>query len=266
MIPSRSIRLLYLFGTALVFPALSVLSVLAGQLRPRRFYQHCPADPFRANLFVPALLFVEDRRFFLHRGIDFFALVRAFWWDLRHRKMDQGGSTITQQLVKNLFYGPEAPRSIRRKISEMEAAILIESIYSKNDILRLYSNVVCWGFCYGLEFSALSHFGKLPENLTANESIALVTSLYGAKYLQGQKKIWEKLQLPVCRHFGVEEKALTPTLSMGYKDEPDGCSFKKGDQDAVAGDSAAVRLRWADREDRRGDCTCHLQTRLQGKL
>ena len=113
------------------------------------------------NAFVAA----EDKRFFEHRGIDERGLIRAFIGNLGGSGRPQGGSTITQQIVKNLLVGDDL--TYERKIREMIVAARVESVLSKNDILELYLNSVYLGrSSWGIELAARSYFGKSAHELT----------------------------------------------------------------------------------------------------
>ncbi|MDJ0808305.1 MAG: transglycosylase domain-containing protein, partial [Gammaproteobacteria bacterium] len=92
---------------------------------------------------VQALLAVEDRHFFQHRGVDLGAIVRAAWANLRAADVVQGGSTLTQQLVKNFFLTRE--RSLWRKFNEVLMALILEARYSKDQILEAYANEIYLG-------------------------------------------------------------------------------------------------------------------------
>jgi penicillin-binding protein 1A len=108
---------------------------------------------------VNATLAVEDKSFYSHLGVDFMGILRALWVNLRERRIVQGGSTITQQLARNLFLNPE--RTFLRKVKEAILALQIESTYSKDEILELYFNQIYYGSgAYGAEAAAQVYFGK----------------------------------------------------------------------------------------------------------
>ena len=126
--------------------------------------------------FVPALLAAEDSRFFEHPGVDILGLARAFWVNLRHGSVRQGGSTITQQLVKNLWLTPE--RTYQRKFNEALLSLLLERNYGKSEILEAYANVIYLGqrgsvSIIGVGQASRHYFGKEPEELTWAESATL---------------------------------------------------------------------------------------------
>jgi penicillin-binding protein 1A len=123
-----------------------------------------------------AFIAVEDRRFRYHFGIDPWALTRAAVADISERGLVQGGSTLTQQLAKNLFLKPE--RTFRRKIDEAVLAVYLELRYTKDQILTLYLNRVYFGGgVYGIEAAAEHFFGKEAKNLSLTEAAILAGSV-----------------------------------------------------------------------------------------
>jgi penicillin-binding protein 1A len=119
-----------------------------------------------------AFIAIEDRRFYSHFGIDPAGIARAAVANLLHRGVSQGGSTLTQQLAKNLFLTQE--RTIQRKLQEAELALWLERKYSKNDILELYLNRVYFGSgAYGVEAAAQKYFGKPARDVTLAEAAML---------------------------------------------------------------------------------------------
>jgi len=121
---------------------------------------------------VKAVLAIEDHRFYEHFGVDPRGLLRAAWQNLRAGEVVAGGSTITQQLAKNLFLTPE--RSLRRKLQELALALWLEARLSKNEILTLYLNRVYLGAgAYGVEAAARRYFGKSATQVTLAEASML---------------------------------------------------------------------------------------------
>lgn len=121
---------------------------------------------------VDAFLATEDRNFYHHVGINPVAILRALVVNLKAGDIEQGGSTITQQLVKNLLLTPD--RNLRRKVQEMLLALKIEAIYEKDEILSFYLNAVYFGNgAYGLEAAARRYFAKSPQELTIAEAAVL---------------------------------------------------------------------------------------------
>jgi penicillin-binding protein 1A len=119
-----------------------------------------------------AFIAIEDRRFYSHRGVDPFGIARALVADIFHRGAAQGGSTITQQLAKNLFLTQE--RTVTRKLQEIVLALWLEHKFSKTQILELYLNRVYFGAgAYGIEGAAQRYFGKSARHLTLAEAAML---------------------------------------------------------------------------------------------
>jgi len=123
--------------------------------------------------YVPeAVIATEDQRFYWHFGIDPIGLARATWANLRAGYVVQGGSTITQQLAKNVFLSSD--RTMKRKIQEMLLAIWLEARYSKQQILTLYLNRVYFGGgAYGIEGASERFFKKSARDLTLSEAAML---------------------------------------------------------------------------------------------
>ncbi|MGB7488022.1 MAG: penicillin-binding protein 1A, partial [Phormidesmis sp.] len=116
-----------------------------------------------------AVLAIEDSYYYSHQGINPAGIGRAFLANFQAGQTVQGGSTITMQLVKNLFLSPE--RTLSRKLVEVVLALRIEQIFEKNEILELYLNQVYWGHnTYGVETAAQSYFSKSAKDLTLGES------------------------------------------------------------------------------------------------
>ncbi|CAO3416206.1 transglycosylase domain-containing protein [Azospirillum endophyticum] len=121
---------------------------------------------------VDAVLAIEDRRFYGHFGIDPLGLARAVYVNWRSGRAVQGGSTITQQLAKNLFLTPE--KSLKRKIQEAMLALWLESRFTKDQILTAYLNRVYLGAgTYGVDAAARTYFGKPATEVDVRESAVL---------------------------------------------------------------------------------------------
>ncbi len=128
-----------------------------------------------------AFLAAEDRRFYQHKGIDERGLIRAFIGNLAASGRPQGGSTITQQIVKNLLVGEDL--TYERKIREMIVASRVEQTLSKAEILELYLNSVYLGRgSWGIELAARSYFGKPAKELTLEEGALLAGLTKGPNY------------------------------------------------------------------------------------
>jgi penicillin-binding protein 1A len=119
-----------------------------------------------------AIVAIEDRRFFDHRGVDVRAIARAFWADVRQNEIVQGGSTITQQFIKNALI--EDDRSIGRKLKEAALAWQLEQEWPKDKILTEYLNTIYFGNgAYGIQQAALTYFKHGASRLTLPEAALL---------------------------------------------------------------------------------------------
>ncbi|MGB8629346.1 MAG: transglycosylase domain-containing protein, partial [Xanthobacteraceae bacterium] len=128
-----------------------------------------------------AFVAAEDRRFFAHHGVDERGIIRAFIGNLADPGRPQGGSTITQQVVKNLLVGEDV--TYERKIREMIVASRLENTLNKNDILELYLNSAYLGRgSWGIEMASRSYFGKSAKDLTLAEGAMLAGMAKGASY------------------------------------------------------------------------------------
>lgn len=119
-----------------------------------------------------AIISVEDNRFNRHFGVDIESIFRATLINLQHGQVEEGASTITQQLIKNLFFSNE--RTVNRKIEEVLLALILEQRYSKDEILELYLNSIYFGSgFYGITDASQGYFGKNPNELNISESAML---------------------------------------------------------------------------------------------
>lgn len=125
-----------------------------------------------------AVLAIEDARFKEHTGIDPIGIMRAIKANMESNDVVQGGSTITQQVVKNLFFTPE--RSYARKAAEAVLSVQADQMFSKEQILELYLNLIYWGHnAYGIEAAAETYFGKSSKDLTLAEAALLAGLIRG---------------------------------------------------------------------------------------
>ena len=125
---------------------------------------------------IHAVLAAEDNRFYSHRGFDLRGVLRALWTNLRHGAIRQGGSTITQQLVKNYFLTPQ--RSLARKLKELFMAITVEAMYTKAEILEIYLNEIYLGqkgadAVNGIGEASFFYFDKPVEDLLISEAATI---------------------------------------------------------------------------------------------
>lgn len=124
------------------------------------------------EIYLKALVAVEDHRFYIHNGIDVISIVRALINDIMTMSLAEGGSTITQQLAKNSYFTQE--KKITRKIAEVFMAFEFEKNYSKEDILEFYINTSYYGEgCYTLREASKRYFDKEPTEMNEYESILL---------------------------------------------------------------------------------------------
>ncbi len=125
-----------------------------------------------------AIIAIEDRRFYHHFGVDVFGILRASIRNVLARHLVQGGSTLTQQLAKNLFLTPD--RTAKRKVQEMILALELEHNYTKDQILTAYMNRVYLGSgAYGVDAAARTYFGKSAHDLNLREC-AIIAGLLRA--------------------------------------------------------------------------------------
>ena len=182
--------------------------------------------------YVPrAVIAIEDRRFYDHSGIDLIGLARALWVNIVEGRVRQGGSTITQQLAKNIFLTPE--RSIERKIREALLAFWLEWRYDKDHIISLYLNRVYFGSgAYGIDAAARRFFSKPAGDV----------DLWEAAVLAGLLKAPSRLS-PVANPAGAGERARLVLKAMAD------AGFISAEQ---AGKAAASTLRTSTEPDGRG--------------
>lgn len=124
------------------------------------------------QMYLDAVISVEDHRFYKHSGIDVIAIGRALINDIKAMDFVEGGSTITQQIAKNEYFTQE--KRITRKIAEVFMAFEIEKNYSKNEILELYINTIYFGNgYYNIKDACEGYFGKSLNEMTTAECIML---------------------------------------------------------------------------------------------
>src|SRR6266516_54588 len=148
-------------------PSRRVLAVLRGS-QSRIIVASDQIDPRMKQ----AIVAVEDKRFYEHRGVDLHGIVRAVWQDVRNEKVVEGGSTITQQFVKNTYL--HGQRSIGRKLKEAALAWQLEQRWSKDKILTAYLNTIYFGNgAYGVQQAALTYFHHGAKDLGLAEAALL---------------------------------------------------------------------------------------------
>jgi penicillin-binding protein 1A len=154
-------------------PSIQIVDLQGRALARRGDLAGAPVPLKEMPAYVPkAFIAIEDRRFYEHYGVDPFGIGRAFVANVLHRTVAQGGSTITQQLAKNLFLTQE--RTINRKLQEVLLAFWLERKFSKAQILEMYLNRVYFGSgAYGIEQASQRYFGKSARQITLAEAALL---------------------------------------------------------------------------------------------
>lgn len=118
--------------------------------------------------YLNAVVSIEDKRFYDHFGIDIYSIGRALLSNLESQKIIGGGSTITQQLAKNMYF--EQKKVLSRKVAEVFVSMDLEEKYTKDDILELYINIIYYGDgYYGIGKASRGYFSKEPKELDLNE-------------------------------------------------------------------------------------------------
>lgn len=145
------------------------LEEMVQEIRSQKSYTKISNIP---DIYKDAVIAVEDHRYYDHKGIDIIAIGRALLNDIRARELIEGGSTITQQLAKNMYFTQD--KTLTRKIAEVFMAKKIENNYNKEEILELYVNYIYYGSgYYDIKSASLGYFDKEPQELTEGESIML---------------------------------------------------------------------------------------------
>ena len=124
------------------------------------------------EIYKSAVISAEDKRFFSHCGVDLISIGRALWNDLKAGAFVEGGSTISQQLMKNQYFTQE--KKLERKFAEIFAALELEKKYEKEEIFEMYVSTIYFGSgYYGIAEAAKGYYGKTPEELSDSEAIML---------------------------------------------------------------------------------------------
>ncbi len=145
----------------------------AAEIRDREDY--VPLSEM-SDYFVDEIIKSEDKRFFWHFGIDPLAIARAVKNDIIAGSFVEGGSTITQQLAKNMYFDFE--KVMERKVAEIFVAFHLEWSYSKEEILEMYLNCIYFGEnCYGIKEAAGYYYGRTPDRLTSSQADSLVYTI-----------------------------------------------------------------------------------------
>ena len=186
---------------------------------------YMPYDQIPKSL-VLAVIATEDRRFFEHHGIDFFGIARAMVTNVARGHMVQGGSTVTQQVAKNVFLTPE--RTLKRKLQEAMLAFWLESRFNKKEIMAIYLNrVYLGGGAFGVDAASHRYFNKSAHDLNLYES-ALVAGLLKApsRYspaanTERSKQRVHQVLLNMVDAGYLREKDVAPTMNNYAKSAPE---------------------------------------------
>ena len=143
--------------------------------KARRLWKRVPLSRISPYL-IQAVLIAEDDKFFEHEGFDWASMRKALEANIEKKRVRRGGSTITQQLAKNLFLNPE--QSIWRKLREAAISLALERELSKKRILELYLNLIEWGdYIYGAEAASQIYFQCPAAALSLSQAIRLASVL-----------------------------------------------------------------------------------------
>lgn len=202
-------------------PSITYLDRNGALIAVRGTQQAPPADLDALPDYVPAaFIAIEDRRFYHHPGFDPIGMSRAIVSNMRAGRVVQGGSTLTQQLAKNLFLSPD--QNIKRKVQELMLAVWLEMKFSKKEILALYLNRVYFGAgAYGIEAASQRYFDKSAKDLTVGEA-ALLAGLLKApsRYSPVSESERAAARATVVLNEMVDAKVITPEQRAQAVTEP----------------------------------------------
>ena len=174
-----------------------------------------------SDIYRNAVVAVEDHRFYDHGPVDFIAICRAFYTNIKNKELQEGGSTITQQVAKNIVFSQE--QSWTRKLGEIFAAYDLEKNYTKNQIFEIYVNTAYFGDgFYGIYDASHGYYDKDPKDLNLDESSMLAgvpnaPSLYSPNVNLTLAKKRQAHVIKKMQEYGyiTQEQAL-PFLSYSY--------------------------------------------------
>jgi membrane peptidoglycan carboxypeptidase len=145
------------------------------RVKNRSSYRYCSAKQI-PGLYQQIVVISEDASFWMHQGVDWFEVKESIYKNFTKGRLVRGGSTITQQVVKNLYLSHE--KSFSRKLKEWIIAWQLDKQLRKTRILEIYLNIIEWGKnTYGIRAASLKYFNKNPEKLELHEMIRLAAVL-----------------------------------------------------------------------------------------
>ena len=219
----------------------SLKSLLFNDCSDLYCFQHRLSFNEMPSLYWKTLIAIEDFRYLDHFGVDVWSLLRAGVLDLIKLRMEQGGSTLTQQVVKNLFLNQE--KTFSRKLKEMIYSIYLEMNYSKEEILEVYLNESYWGVVQGIKLkgvaaASLFYFGKKPNEITPYEASMLISLLKGPAFLhpvQGGNRLKDRSQAVYKKL--IEQNVIDSNLDKPWSESDWGTyqtKFKNNDIDRLS--------------------------------
>lgn len=168
-----------------------------------------------------AVIAVEDHRFYDHGPVDFIAICRAFYVNLKNKELQEGGSTITQQVAKNIIFSQE--QTWTRKLGEIFAAYDLEKNYTKNQIFEIYVNTAYFGEgYYGIYEASHGYYKKEPKDLTLDEASMLAgipnaPSIYSPNVNLNLSKKRQAHVIKKMQEYGyISQEQALPFLSYSY--------------------------------------------------
>ncbi len=174
-----------------------------------------------SDIYRNAVVAVEDHRFYDHGPVDFIAICRAFYINLKTKELQEGGSTITQQVAKNIVFSQE--QSWTRKLGEIFAAYDLEKNYTKNQIFEIYVNTAYFGDgFYGIYDASHGYYDKDPKDLNLDESSMLAgvpnaPSLYSPNVNLTLAKKRQAHVIKKMQEYGyITQEQVLPFLSYSY--------------------------------------------------
>lgn len=169
------------------------------------------------DTYKSATIAIEDHRFYSHGAIDIVTTARSLLENLKNKELSNGGSTITQQVARNMYFTQE--KSFVRKVAELFVAIELEENYSKDEILEMYLNIIYFGDGYtGLKQASYGYYRKAPSNLSLDEQTMLAgipnaPSIYSPNVNPELAKKRQKKVLDAMVKYGYISKAEANNIS-----------------------------------------------------